>query len=92
MGIDKISISLPSDLTAEIDVIAEEDGTTRSGVVREATLAYINKRRSKEAEKKRQDSIQRAIDGFEELAKQWHDDGRTAADLVREIREESMNQ
>lgn len=88
MGIDKISISLPSDLTAEIDVIAEEDGTSRSGVVREATLAYINKRRSKEAEKKRQDSIQRAIDGFEELAKQWGHDERSSVELLRELRDE----
>lgn len=88
MGIEKISISLPSQIAEEIDLIAEEEGKTRSGVVREAALLYISNKRSKEAEKQRQDRIQRAIDGFEELARQWGPDDRTSVELLRELRDE----
>ncbi len=36
-----VAVSLPADLTARLDVVASEEGTSRSEVVREAVHRYL---------------------------------------------------
>lgn len=36
-----VAVSLPADLTARLDVVASEEGTSRSEVVREAVRRYL---------------------------------------------------
>lgn len=36
-----VAVSLPADLTARLDLVAEEEGTSRSEVVREAVRRYL---------------------------------------------------
>jgi metal-responsive CopG/Arc/MetJ family transcriptional regulator len=38
---ERISVSLPEGLRAELDRLTEADGTSRSGVVREALREYL---------------------------------------------------
>lgn len=39
-----VAISLPADMTARLDAVAEEDGTSRSEVVRDAVRRYLAQR------------------------------------------------
>lgn len=36
-----VAVSLPAELTARLDVVAEEEGTSRSEVVRDAVRRYL---------------------------------------------------
>ncbi|MBM4365756.1 MAG: ribbon-helix-helix protein, CopG family [Deltaproteobacteria bacterium] len=36
-----VAVSLPADLTARLDLVAEEEGTSRSEVVRDALRRYL---------------------------------------------------
>lgn len=36
-----VAVSLPADLTARLDVVADEEGTSRSEVVRDAVNRYL---------------------------------------------------
>ncbi len=90
MAVEKFSISLPEEVVAGIDQLADADGVTRSALIREATAEYIARRASAEYAEKRAQRLDAVIDGFEAIAADWGPDERTAADLVREIREESL--
>lgn len=39
-----VAVSLPSDLTARLDLVAEEEGTSRSEIVRDALRRYLAQR------------------------------------------------
>lgn len=90
MAVEKFSISLPEELVASLDEIAAEDGLTRSAVIREVTSAYVAKRASSTYEEERRKRIDGAIEGFKRIAAQWGPDERSAADIIREIREEAL--
>ena len=87
MPVEKFSISLPEDLVAALDEIAEEDGLTRSALIREATASYVTQRTLAEREQERRTRIDAAIAGFRRVAEQWGPDERTAAEVLREFRE-----
>ncbi|MGB4593508.1 MAG: ribbon-helix-helix protein, CopG family [Coriobacteriia bacterium] len=87
MAVEKFSISLPEELVASLDEIAAEDGLTRSAVIREVTTEYVSKRRSAAYEEERRRRIDGAIEGFRRLAEEWGPDERSAADIIREMRE-----
>lgn len=87
MAVEKFSISLPEELVTSLDKIAVQDGLTRSAVIREVAAEYVAKRRSKAYEEERRKKIDGAIAGFERIAKQWGADERSAADVLREMRE-----
>ena len=36
-----VAVSLPADLTRRLDAVAEEEGTSRSGIVRDALRRYL---------------------------------------------------
>jgi len=90
MAVEKFSISLPEELVADIDEFAGQDALTRSGLIREVIAEYASRRRSATYEEERHARILGAIEGFKRIAEEWGPDERTAVELLREVREESM--
>ncbi len=89
MPVDKFSISLPEELVADVDELAELDGLTRSAIIREATVGYVAKRKHASFEAARRTRVDAAIEGFRQISDEWGPDERTAADLLREIRDQA---
>lgn len=87
MSVEKFSISLPEELVASLDEIALQDALTRSGLIREVMAGYVARRTSDAYESERRERIDRAIEGFKRIAEEWGHDERTAAQLIREMRE-----
>ena len=90
MAVEKFSISLPEELMSDVDGLAEEEGITRSALIREATEAYVTARRSSKYEAARRERIGRAIEGFRQLARESGPDEKSSLEYLREVREESM--
>jgi predicted transcriptional regulator len=88
--VDKFSISLPEELASEVDAIAEADGLSRSAVIREATADYVAARRSADYEARRRETVDRAIAGFEDMARRWTGDSKRGLTYLDEIRAESL--
>ena len=88
MAVDKFSISLPTDLLAEVDAIAEADELSRSAVIREATATYVSARVSAAYEAERSRRVGEALEGFDAVAAKWGADERSSLDLLRELRGE----
>jgi predicted transcriptional regulator len=83
---DKFSISLPSDLAAELEALARRDGVSRSSVVQEASARYIADRKSLDRDQVRRASVEAALAGFDEIASAWGDDPRQGTDYLAELR------
>jgi metal-responsive CopG/Arc/MetJ family transcriptional regulator len=90
MPVDKFSISLPSELVDELDDLAQSEGLTRSGLIREAAAEYVAVRKSSDAEEARRHRIGEAIAAFDRIAASWPPGGKPSLELLHEIREESM--
>ena len=86
MAVEKFSISLPGELVADVESIAEQDGRTRSAVIREATARYVADRKSTTYEAERRRRIAAAIEGFNAIADAWGPDERSGLSYLREIR------
>jgi len=89
MAVDKFSISLPEDLVADLDEIAQADGSTRSAVIREAAAEYVAVRRSAAYEDTRRRRVSAAIEGFDRIAAEWGEDTSTSLDLLLQVRGEA---
>jgi len=87
--VDKFSISLPEELVADVDELAQLDGLTRSAIIREATTDYVSKRKHATFESERRARIDEALEGFRQISGDWGSDERTTTELLREIRGES---
>lgn len=90
MAVEKFSISLPQDLVSEIDALADADGVTRSGFVREVMSEYVTKRHSDAWLEERRERIGRAIEGMRKMREEWGPDEKTGLEYLHEIREERM--
>ncbi|MCR4394910.1 MAG: type II toxin-antitoxin system HicB family antitoxin [Dehalococcoidales bacterium] len=68
--VEKINVSIPSDLLEKLDQIAREEGTSRSALLARAVRHYLEE---KEEEKKRQYMLQAAkeIDRIRESVEPW---------------------
>lgn len=86
MGVEKVSISLPRELAAQIDEVAQADGVTRSQLIAEAAASYITRRRRVAEEDARRESIDRALIGLDELASRWGDDELPGVVYLHEVR------
>jgi predicted transcriptional regulator len=83
---DKFSISLPSDLAAELEALARRDGVSRSSVVQAASARYVADRKSLEKDQLRRASVDTALSGFDEIASAWGDDPLQGTDYLAELR------
>lgn len=58
----KINISIPDELLSQVDALALERHSSRSGFVAEATARYVTSVLQERAEQKRRESIDRALE------------------------------
>ncbi len=85
--VSKFTISMPEDLLAGIDAEAAALGETRSGVIREASVRYLERRHEDEAAAERQRRVAGAIAMMRELAQLPCSDERPSLEILRELRE-----
>ena len=85
MSANKFSISLPSDLAAELDALARRDGVPRSVVIQEASARYVADRKSQDRDQRRRVGIDAALAGFDEAAALWGEDQRQGVDYLAEL-------
>jgi predicted transcriptional regulator len=83
---DKFSISLPTELVAELEALARLDGVSRSSAIQEASARYVADRKSLEWDQLRRASVDAALTGFDEIASDWGEDPQQGADYLAELR------
>ena len=88
MPSDKFSISLPSELTAELEALARHDGVSRSFLIQEASARYVADRKTRDAANRHRASVEEALMGFDEIAASWGDDPRQGIEYLAEVRAE----
>ena len=85
----RVTISLPNDLLARLDAIAESESLTRSDVVREAAGAYITAHASGQEAARRLCAVEDGIAWLKEIAAQPSLDPRPGLEILRELRGEA---
>ena len=66
----KVNVSLPDELLDDLDALTSELGSSRSGLVREATARYVAELRAEQAARERETEIRSARAGMRVLAGQ----------------------
>jgi len=77
----KINISISSEILEKIDKLSKEENMTRSELLRTAFKTYTEVLEGKKREKKRQKSIERAIQTQDKIRSEIGD-----MDLIQELR------
>jgi Arc/MetJ-type ribon-helix-helix transcriptional regulator len=86
----RVTISLPEELLAQLDAVAESESVTRSDVVREAAGAYLTARaRGTEAEA-RKSAVEDGIAWLRGAAVRSTAEDTPSLDLLREVRGGSL--
>ena len=88
----KVTISLPDDLLGEIDAEAEAVGSTRSGIVQEASAHYLAHARDERSVAQRRAQADDLIGWLEELAARPQLDSRPSLEILREVRGDSLGE
>lgn len=84
---ERITITLPDGLVAELDAIAESEGLSRSGVIREASARYVAGVRAERTAERRRAAADELIAFIEDLRRSPALDDRPVLDILREVRE-----
>ncbi|MDZ4170471.1 MAG: ribbon-helix-helix domain-containing protein [Coriobacteriia bacterium] len=87
MGVAKVTVSLPEELVAQIDGLADERGESRSAIVREAALDYVTAQKLDAQDKRREAGARRAIEALEALRALPGRTGRTGSEILRQMRD-----
>ena len=66
----RVNVMLPDDLLVQIDQVAEEEGVSRSKLLRLAMLAYFSQRDSRRENEQRQEDIRKAMEIQDQLRKE----------------------
>ncbi len=82
----KVTISLPDGLLDDIDAEALASGTTRSGIVQEASAHYLAHARDERSAGERQAEADDLVGWLSELAGRPVSDRRQTLEILREIR------
>ena len=83
---ERITITLPDDLVAELDAIATGSGRSRSGVIREASAKYVTEQRVETAAAARRVAGLETLEYLEALRALPVADDRQTLDILRELR------
>jgi metal-responsive CopG/Arc/MetJ family transcriptional regulator len=75
----KVNISIPDNLLSDIDELAAQVGTSRSGLVQEAASRYITQVQEEREREERRESIERSFKSARELSKHVTQFDSTAA-------------
>jgi predicted transcriptional regulator len=86
----RVTISLPEDLLARLDAVAESESLTRSDVVREAAGEYLTARaRGTEVDARRR-AVEDGIAWLREAAGRSTAPDKPSLELLREVRGNSL--
>jgi predicted transcriptional regulator len=85
----RVTISLPDDLLARLDAVADTESLTRSDVVREAAGHYLASRASGTEAARRLQAVEDGIAWLRQVAEQPSADSRPSLEILREIRGDS---
>jgi predicted transcriptional regulator len=83
---DRITITLPDGLVEELDRLAVEAGTSRSGIIREASASYVAERRTAERDRARVAAVDDTLALFERMRRTPPLDDRPVLEVLREMR------
>jgi predicted transcriptional regulator len=86
MNTERVTITLPADLIAQIDVIAESRGASRSSVVREASAQYVSGAREETHARQRAAATADLLGFLGELQNAPALDDRPVLEILRELR------
>jgi predicted DNA-binding protein len=82
----RITITLPDALLAELDKLAEAEGLSRSGIVREASAHYVAGALDEVAAERRRRAVEHTLATLDELRRAPVLDDRPSLEILREIR------
>ena len=85
----RVTISLPDDLLAQLDLIAERESLTRSDVVREAAGQYLATRASGTEAALRLQAVEEGIAWLRQVADKPVIDEHPSLEILHEIRRDS---
>ena len=85
----RVTISLPDDLLAQLDVIAASESLTRSDVVREAAGVYITAHADGLEAARRLRAVEDGITWLREIAAQPSLDPRPSLEILHEVRDDA---
>lgn len=83
---ERVTITLPDDLVAEIDALAEASGRSRSSVIREASAFWVAGAQAQAADTRRRRAVNDTLAFLDELADLPASDERAVGEILREIR------
>jgi predicted transcriptional regulator len=83
---DRITITLPDGLVDELDRLAAEAGTSRSGIIREASEVYVAQRRGAERDSALRSAVDDTLALFAEMRRTPPLDNRPSLEILREMR------
>lgn len=83
---ERITITLPDGLVADLDSIAERRGMSRSGVIREASARYVAGVTAKDAAVRRRGATDELLAFLEGLRDLPPLDDRPVLEVLREVR------
>jgi predicted transcriptional regulator len=86
----RVTISLPDDLLAQLDSVAEAESLTRSDVVREAAGHYLASRASGTEAARRLQAVEDGVAWLTQVAEQPSADPRPSLEILHGIRGDSI--
>ena len=86
MHTERVTITLPADLLAHLDAMAESGGVSRSSIVREASMSYVAGAREQNRVSKLEASTTDLLGFLDELRTAPVLDDRPVLDMLRDLR------
>lgn len=83
----RVTISLPDTLLVKLDELAEEEGVSRSELVREASAHYVTHRGEEAVALTRREAIEDGVQWLEAISTEPAIDDRPSIEILRELRE-----
>ena len=85
----RVTVSLPADVLARLDQIADVDGVTRSDVIREASSHYLADRETSKLADAKAQAVSKGLKYLEDLAASTSGDGASSLKVLHELRGET---
>jgi predicted transcriptional regulator len=85
--VTRVTVTLPDDVLRRLDVIAGEEGMSRSEVVREAAVSYLTERDGGAESRARAVAVADGLAWLDEIALRPSADPRPSLEILRETRD-----
>ena len=84
--VTRVTVTLPDDVLFELDGVADDEGVTRSEVVREAAVTYLAGRGESREARVRHEAVTDGIAWLEDVSGRHAGDGASSLEVLRELR------